>query len=145
MELKPVKIGENYLSVPIIQGGMGIGVSRCRLAGAVAKEGGMGVISAAQVGYDEPDFKKNPEEANLRALRQQIRKAKELSEGNGMIGVNIMAVTQLYEDYVKVCAKAGADAIISGAGLPSNLPKCAEGYDIKIAPIVSSEKSARVI
>ena len=105
----------------------------------------MGVISAAQVGYDEPDFKKNPEEANLRALRQQIRKAKELSEGNGMIGVNIMAVTQLYEDYVKVCAKAGADAIISGAGLPSNLPKCAEGYDIKIAPIVSSEKSARVI
>ena len=77
MELKPVKIGENYLSVPIIQGGMGIGVSRCRLAGAVAKEGGMGVISAAQVGYDEPDFKKNPEEANLRALRQQIRKAKE--------------------------------------------------------------------
>ena len=145
MGVKTVAIGKHVLEVPVIQGGMGIGVSRCRLAGAVAKEGGMGVISAAQIGYDDPDFRKDPEAANLRALRAHIVRAREISGGRGMIAVNLMAVTQLYEDYVRVCAEAGADAIISGAGLPSNLPKCAEGYDICLAPIVSSEKSARVI
>lgn len=145
MGLKSVNIGQKHLEIPIIQGGMGIGVSRCRLAGAVAKEGGMGVISAAQVGYDDPGFRKDPEGVNLRALRRQIQEARRLSEGNGLIGVNLMAVTQLYEDYVRVCAEAGADAVISGAGLPSNLPKCAEDSDLLIAPIVSSEKSARVI
>ena len=145
MKWNAVKIAEHTLNVPVIQGGMGIGVSRCRLAGAVAKEGGMGVISAAQIGYDDPDFRKDPEAANLRALRAHIARAREISEGNGMIAVNLMAVTQLYGDYVKVCAEAGADAIISGAGLPSHLPKYAEGSDICLAPIVSSEKSARVI
>ena len=94
-------------AVPIIQGGMGIGVSRCRLAGAVAKEGGMGVLSTAQIGYDDPDFTKHPEETNLRVLPEQIRKAKEIAGGNGMVAVNIMAVTQLYETYVKTACAAG--------------------------------------
>lgn len=143
--LQSVTIGERILEVPVIQGGMGIGVSRSRLAGAVAREGGMGVISAAQVGYDQPDFRRDPEGANLRALKQQIHRARELSEGRGLIGVNLMAVTQLYEDYVRACIEAGADAIISGAGLPVSLPKDAEGSDILLAPIVSSAKSARVI
>ena len=145
MIMKPVRLKDKLLRLPIIQGGMGIGVSRCRLAGAVAKEGCMGVISTAQVGYDEPDFAKHPEEANLRALPEQIRRAKELSEGNGMVAVNIMAVTQLYEDYVKTVCAAGVDAIISGAGLPTNLPEYASGYDVALAPIVSSAKSATVI
>ncbi len=145
MRMQPVQIQNKILPVPIIQGGMGIGVSRCRLAGAVAKEGGMGVISTAQVGYDEPDFRRHPEEANLRALPLQIQKAKELSGGNGLVGVNIMAVTQLYETYVKTVCEAGVDAIISGAGLPIDLPGAVEGYDVAIAPIVSSEKSAKVI
>ena len=145
MKWNAVKIGEHTLNIPVIQGGMGIGVSRCRLAGAVAKEGGRGVISAAQIGYDDPDFRKDPEAANLRALRAHIARAREISEGNGMIAVNLMAVTQLYGDYVRVCAEAGADAIISGAGLPSHLPKYAKNGDICLAPIVSSEKSARVI
>ena len=97
-------------------------------------------ISAAQIGYDDPDFRKDPEAANLRALRAHIARAREISEGNGMIAVNLMAVTQLYGDYVRVCAEAGADAIISGAGLPSHLPKYAKNGDICLAPIVSSEK-----
>lgn len=143
--MKEVQIKNKRLAVPIIQGGMGIGVSRCRLAGAVAGQGGMGVISTAQVGYDEPDFHKHPEEANLRVLPEQIRKAKELSNGQGMVGVNIMAVTQLYGEYVKTVCKAGVDAIISGAGLPTNLPEYAAGYDVALAPIVSSAKSAKVI
>ncbi len=143
--MKSVFVNKKELTTPIIQGGMGIGVSRSKLAGAVAKEGGMGVISAAQVGYDAEDFWKHPEEANLRELPVQIKKAKEISGGKGMVGVNLMSVTQLYEDYVKEICEAGADAIISGAGLPMKLPKAAKGYDIALAPIVSSAKSANVI
>lgn len=143
--MKMVQIKKKILSCPIIQGGMGIGVSRCRLAGAVAKEGGMGVISTAQIGYDEPDFSRHPEEANLRVLPEQIGKAKEKANGRGMIGVNIMSVTQNYEAYVKTACEAGVDAIISGAGLPKELPRFASGYDVALAPIVSSAKSAKVI
>ena len=142
---KRIQIKNKYIDIPLIQGGMGIGISRCNLAGAVAKEGGMGVLSTAQIGYDAPDFKKHPEETNLEILPAQIRKAKKISEGNGMIGVNIMAVTQLYGDYVRTACEAGVDAIITGAGLPTDLPKYAAGYDVAIAPIVSTEKSAKVI
>ncbi|MCD7865979.1 MAG: nitronate monooxygenase, partial [Clostridiales bacterium] len=145
MLMKSVRLHGRTLPIPIIQGGMGIGVSRSRLAGAVAKEGGMGVISTAQVGYDDPEFDMDPEGANLRVLPQQIRRAKELSGGKGLVGVNIMSVTQLYELYVKTVCEAGVDAIISGAGFPSKLPEYAAGYDVAIAPIVSSERSARVI
>ena len=105
--MKSLNLKDKFLKLPIIQGGMGIGVSRCRLAGAVAKEGGMGVLSTAQIGYDDPDFTKHPEETNLRVLPEQIRKAKEIAGGNGMVAVNIMAVTQLYETYVKTACAAG--------------------------------------
>lgn len=143
--MKAVHIADMYLEKPIIQGGMGIGVSRCNLAGAVAKEGGMGVLSTAQIGYDAPDFAKDPEAANLRALSEQVKKAKEIASGNGMVAANIMVVTRLYEDYVRTACEAGVDAIISGAGLPTSLPQYVEGTSVKIAPIVSSEKSAGVI
>lgn len=142
---KRIRIKNKYIDIPLIQGGMGIGVSRCRLAGAVAKEGGMGVLSSAQIGYDDPEFRKNPEATNLKVLPVQIQRAKELSGGCGMIGVNIMAVTQLYEDYVRTACEAGVDAIITGAGLPTDLPKYTSGYNVAIAPIVSTEKSAKVI
>lgn len=143
--MKQLTIKNNELALPIIQGGMGIGISRCRLAGAVAKEGCMGVISAAQIGYDAPDFFTNPEKANLRILTEQIKRAKSISKGNGMIGVNIMVATRLYKEYVKTACEAGADVIISGAGLPTSLPQYVSGYNTAIAPIVSSEKAAKVI
>ncbi len=145
MLMKSVSLRGKKLPLPIIQGGMGIGISRSRLAGSVAKEGGMGVISTAQVGYDDPDFDRDPEAANLRALPRQIKKAKEISGGKGLVGVNVMVVTRLYADYIRTVCEAGVDAIISGAGLPTNLPEYVEGYDVAIAPIVSSEKSAKVI
>ncbi len=144
MKYKELKIGNLTARIPLIQGGMGVGVSLSRLAGAVAKAGGIGMISTAQVGYREPDYEKNPVEANLRAVGTEIRKAKELAEG-GIIGVNIMVATRYYERYVEAACKAGADLIISGAGLPVDLPKLTKGYDVKIAPIVSSVKSASVI
>lgn len=144
MRMKPLVIGDLIARFPIIQGGMGVGVSRSKLAGAVAKEGGVGIISTAQIGYDEEDFDKQQIETNLYAIKKHIKKARELAEG-GIIGVNIMVVTKQYERYVKSACEAGADLIISGAGLPITLPAMVEGFKTKIAPIVSSVKAALVI
>lgn len=144
MNISPLKIGNLVARLPIIQGGMGIGVSLSKLASAVTKAGGIGVISAAQIGYEEEDFEINPFEANIRALKKHIKLAKEKAM-QGIIGVNIMVAMEHYEDYVKASIEAGADLIISGAGLPSALPKIANGTGIKIAPIVSSLKAAKVI
>lgn len=137
-------IGDLTAKIPVIQGGMGVGISLSRLAGSVAACGGVGVISTAQIGWREPDFRQHPFEANYRAIEKEIRKAREIAKG-GIIGVNIMVATQRYEEYVKTAVKAGVDLIISGAGLPIDLPKYVEGTKTKIAPIVSSLKSLNVI
>lgn len=144
MKLPELTIGNIKALVPIIQGGMGIGVSLHKLAAAVAAEGGIGIISGAQPGFAEPDFIKNTLGANLRALKNEIRLAKEKCK-NGIIGVNLMVATNGYAEYVKAAIEAKADLIISGAGLPLELPKLTQGSDIKIAPIVSSAKAISVI
>lgn len=144
MHLEPLKIGDLVARVPIIQGGMGVGVSRSNLAGAVALEGGIGIISTAQIGYDEPGFEQNPIETNLMAIKKHIGLAKDKAKG-GIVGVNIMVATRQYERYVKAAAEAGADVIISGAGLPVSLPELVAGTNSKIAPIVSSVKATSVI
>ena len=144
MDRKPLKIGNIEAKVPVIQGGMGVGISLGGLAGAVAKEGGIGIISAAQIGFRDPDFDRDPKAANLRAVRTEYEKARAISP-DGIIGFNLMVAMRGYEDYVKAVIDAGADLIISGAGLPTDLPKFAEGSDIKLAPIVSTAKSASVI
>ncbi len=142
--VKPLVIGNLVAKVPLIQGGMGVGVSLSSLAGAVAAEGGIGVISTAQIGYREPDFDADPIGANLRAIETEIRKAREIARG-GILGVNIMVATRKYEEYVKAAVEAGIDLIISGAGLPMELPKLVGTAKTKLAPIVSSVKSAQVI
>lgn len=131
--------------VPVIQGGMGVGVSLSGLAGNVAKCGGIGIISTAQIGYQEPEFEEHPIETNLKAIAKHIRRAKEIAGGCGAVGVNIMVATRRYEEYVKAAVKAGADLIISGAGLPAVLPSLVEKSRTRIAPVVSSIKSASVI
>ena len=141
---KPLRIENLEAKIPVIQGGMGVGISLSGLAGSVASCGGIGVISTAQIGWREPDFRKNPFEANFRAIEKEIKKAREIAKG-GIIGVNIMVATQRYEEYVKTAVKAGVDLIISGAGLPVDLPKYVAGTKTKIAPIVSSLKSLNVI
>lgn len=133
------------LSIPLIQGGMGVGVSLSKLAGAVAKEGGMGVISTAQIGYDDPNFVGNESECNLKAIAMHIQKAKELADGKGMIAVNVMVALQHYREHVQAAVKAGVDAVICGAGLPMDLPELVKGSTTKIAPIVSSRKAAALI
>lgn len=157
-ELKPLVIGDLVVKKPIIQGGMGVGISLHKLAGAVAAAGGVGIISSAQIGFREPDFTTNFVEANLRAIRREMKSAREISP-DGAIGFNIMVATKHYDMWVKEAVKAGADIIISGAGLPVSLPEHVEaayaemkedGQEmparrIKLAPIVSSAKSAMVI
>lgn len=143
-KLKPLKIGTLTARLPIIQGGMGVGISLSSLAGAVAKEGGIGLISTAQLGFREPDFAEDSQAANLRAIGSELKKAREIAP-DGIIGFNIMVATRGYAEYVKAAAKAGADIIVSGAGLPVDLPEYVKGMKTKIAPIVSSVKSASVI
>ena len=162
--LKPLKIGDLTAAIPVVQGGMGVGVSLSGLAGAVAACGGIGVISTAQIGYRDIDFDEDPIGCNLRAIKVEIDKAREIvrkcsgslkSKGidnkdnditaPGMIGVNIMVATKKYEEYVKAAVAAGVDIIISGAGLPMSLPEMVGKAKTKIAPIVSSLKSAQVI
>lgn len=142
--MKPLVIGDLKADCPVIQGGMGVGISLSSLAGAVAKAGGVGIISTAQIGFREPDFLKAPLEANLRAIRTEFEKARKIAP-KGIIGFNIMVATKQYALYVKEAVKAGADLIISGAGLPVVLPELVEGAKTKIAPIVSTAKSASVI
>ena len=195
MKIQPLKIGTKTAKVPVIQGGMGVGISLGNLAGAVAKEGGIGIISAAQPGFREEDFIKDPLKANLRAIKSEYEKARKIaSDGiigfnlmvamehyeeyvhavaeedfikdplkanlraikseyekarkiasDGIIGFNLMVAMEHYEEYVHAVVEAGADLIVSGAGLPTDLPKYVGESDILLAPIVSTAKSANVI
>ena len=144
MKLPPLKIGELTAEVPIIQGGMGVGVSRSSLASAVANEGGIGVISGVQIGFLESDFETNFKAANVRVLRNEIREAREKSP-NGIIGLNLLVAMSNYDEMAKAAVEEGIDLIISGAGLPTGLPSLVKGTKTKAVPIVSSGKAATVI
>lgn len=140
MNFPKLQIGDIRPEFPIIQGGMGIGVSMHRLAGAVAAAGGIGVISGANPGYREPDFDTDSLAANLRGLAKEIQMARKIAP-KGILGVNILTATAQYADLVKTCVAEKVDLIISGAGLPKNLPELVAGSSTKIAPIVSSRKT----
>ena len=144
MNLQGLKIGNLISKYPIIQGGMGVGVSMHNLAGNVAKEGGIGIISTADIGYQDEEFNKEPMKANLKAIGNEIEKAREIAP-KGVIGVNIMVALNNYAEIVKECVKNKIDLIISGAGLPKDLPSFVKGTKTKIAPIVSSGRAAKLI
>ncbi len=141
--LKNLKIGDLTIRLPIIQGGMGVGISLSSLASAVANEGGIGVIATAGIGMNEPDFSRNFLKANIRALRKEIRKARELTKG--ILGVNIMVALSNYGDMVRTAIEEGIDIIFSGAGLPLNLPQFNGTIKTKLVPIVSSARAAGII
>lgn len=137
-------IGNLKVKLPIVQGGMGIGISLSRLASSVANQGGVGVIAAAGIGMFETDYYTNFAESNIRALRKQIKKARELSDG--IIGINIMVALSNFSDMVKTAIEEKIDIIFAGAGLPLDLPKFLKGSKkTKLVPIVSSGKAARII
>lgn len=143
--MKGIKLGNKETKYPIIQGGMGVGVSLHKLAGNVSKEGGIGVISTADIGYQEPDFNTNPLEANLRAIGSEIKKAREIAGNDKILGVNVMVALQNYAEIVKECVKQKIDLIISGAGIPKDLPEFIKNSNTKIAPIVSSLRCCQLI
>ena len=142
--MKSLCIGDLTVRLPIIQGGMGVGVSLSGLAAAVADQGGIGVIAAAGIGMLEDDGSKKYLEANIRALRDEIRKARERTRG--VIGVNIMVALSNFVDMVRTSIEEGMDALFVGAGLPLDLPAYRPaGSRTKLIPIISSAKAARVI
>ncbi len=145
--MKPLRIGDLTARIPIIQGGMGVGISRARLASAVANEGGIGVIAAAGIGMLEPDVFSHFLEANVRALKNEIRKARSMTQG--LLGVNIMVALSNFSDFVRAAIEEKIDFVFSGAGLPLNLPqilKDAPGTGrTKLVPIISSARAAGVI
>ena len=144
MNLPKLNIGDIFSKIPIIQGGMGVGISLSGLASAVANEGGIGVIAAAIPGIHESDFSTNGGQANIRVLRNEIRKAKKLT--GGILGVNIMVALTNFGEMVRTSIEEKIDIIFSGAGLPLDLP----GYlpkDVKtkLVPIISSARAAIII
>lgn len=142
-KLPTLKIGELEINPPIIQGGMGVRVSRSGLAAAVANEGCVGTI--ASVGLDEFEFLsgRKKEHVKEQALRDEIRKARKLS--NGVIAVNIMVALSNYESLVRAAVAEGVNLIISGAGMPTELPKYVDNKDVKLVPIVSSARALEMI
>lgn len=141
--MKSLRIGDLVARLPIIQGGMGIGVSLSGLASAVANQGGIGVIAVPGIGMFEADFRSNYMEANIRALRKEIAKARALTKG--ILGVNIMVALTNFADMVKTAVEEKIDIIFAGAGLPLNLPQLVENSRTKIVPIVSSARAAALI
>src|SRR5690554_535696 len=142
--MKAFNIGDLQIKVPVIQGGMGIGISLSGLASAVANQGGVGVISAVGIGMFEKDFARNFIQANIRALKREIAAAREKT--SGVIGVNIMVALTNFSDLVKTSIAEKADIIFSGAGLPLNLPSfLTKESKTKLVPIVSSGRAAALI
>ena len=137
------RLGDLTAKLPIVQGGMGVGISLSGLASAVANEGGIGVIAVAGIGMFEPDFYTNCQESCLRALRNEIRRARKLTDG--ILGVNIMVALSDYADLVRTSVEEGIDIIFSGAGLPLELPALVKNARTKLVPIISSARAARII
>jgi nitronate monooxygenase len=142
--LPVLEIGDSVAKIPIIQGGMGVGISLSGLASAVAEEGGIGVIATAGIGMSEPDVYSNPLKANIRALKREIRKAREMTKG--VLGVNVMVALTDFADTVTTSIEEGIDIIFTGAGLSLDLPGYLKNLaTTKLVPIVSSPRAARII
>ena len=140
-----LRIGDSVANLPIIQGGMGVGISLSGLASAVANEGGIGVIAANAIGMLDPEYYATHKDANVIALRKEIRKAKEMS--SGIIGVNIMVAVQDFHALLTVAIEEKVDMVFLGAGLPvKGLPvEDLRSAGVKVVPIVSSARAARLI
>ncbi|WP_027186852.1 NAD(P)H-dependent flavin oxidoreductase [Desulfovibrio cuneatus] len=151
MPFPSLSIGDLTAKLPIVQGGMGVGISLHRLAAAVAAEGGIGVIAGAMIGMREHDIAKDPQTANARALAAEIVKARALTDG--VLGVNIMVVLTDFSNLVRTSIANRADVIFSGAGLPMELPKIfrtmceekKEDFKTKLVPIISSARAASIL
>lgn len=142
-KLRPLIIGDLEIKVPIIQGGMGVMVSKASLASAVANCGGAGTIASVGLGYDTEENETDFVKASREGFQREMRQAKQLSRG--AIGVNILVALNNYEDLARTAIEENTDFIVSGAGLPLRLPEFAEGSSTKLIPIVSTARAADII
>ncbi len=153
-ELPLLQIRDRKL-LPIVQGGMGVGVSAHKLAGSVAREGAIGTIASIDLRVHHPDLmertrrtkdRKVIDDANLEALDREIKAAREIAGPDGFIAVNVMKAVDRNPDLVRQACESGANAIIMGAGLPFELPELVKGYDeVALIPILSEERGVRAV
>lgn len=142
--MRSLKIGNLLARIPVVQGGMGVGISLSGLASAVANEGGIGVISSAGLGLLYRNLSDNYAEASIMGLKEELRKARE--KARGIIGVNVMVAMTNFADIVKTCISEKVDIIFSGAGLPLDMPSFLTKDSVtKLVPIVSSARAVKVI
>lgn len=144
-KMPKLTIGKRTASLPVVQGGMGVGISLSGLAAAVAAQGGIGVIAANGIGMIEPDYFADGRAANVRALRSEIRRAR--AKTSGLIGVNIMVAANDFFQLLDTAIKEKADALFMGAGLPiKNIPVAKiRAAGVLVIPIVSSGRAAELI
>ncbi|MBL7153860.1 MAG: nitronate monooxygenase [Phycisphaerae bacterium] len=147
-KMPTLRIGGLEAEIPIVQGGMGVGISLSNLASAVANAGGIGVIATPGIGQFEPDYDTNTRDANKRALGKEIRKAK--AKTSGLIGVNVMVALSNFDDLVQCSVDEGVNVLFLGAGLPLGLPKTLPldrlgELATKFVPIVSSGRAAKLV
>ena len=140
-----LKIGNTVAKLPIVQGGMGVGISLSGLASAVANEGGIGIIAANSIGMLDPDYYAEHRDANAIALRKEIRKAREKT--SGIIGVNIMVAVNDFDSLLRVAMEEKVDLVFLGAGLPiKGIPvEALRSAGVQVVPIVSSARAAGLI
>ncbi len=141
--------------LPIIQGGMGVGISAHSLAGTVAREGAVGTIASVELRRLHPDIMQRTRRckdhdtlaaSNLEALEREVSQAREIAGPDGFIAVNVMRAVKHYTDLVRQACRSGADAIVMGAGLPFDLPDLAKGFDhVALIPILSEERGVRAV
>ncbi|MDO4393977.1 MAG: nitronate monooxygenase [Bacillota bacterium] len=146
--MEPMTIGTHNLPVPIVQAGMSIGIAGEKLAAAVAINGGLGLIALTDIGFEEPDFDKNPVEANKRAIRRKVKAARqsvEAADGKGLIGVNIIWNREHAEEYLETAIKSGAQVVVTNAGMPKNLPRYCTDKKVALVPTVSTKRAANAI
>src|SRR5512139_1403204 len=151
--LRPFAV-RGRLLLPIVQGGMGVGVSAHRLAGAVARAGAMGTIASIDLRHHHDDLSSQAKHCrdrdelnrlNLIALDREIKAALEIAAGHGMVAVNVMKAVDAHPAYVRQACASGAQAIVMGAGLPLDLPELAEGYpDVALIPILSDARGVAI-
>jgi len=141
--MQSLRIGNLLVPVPVVQGGMGVGISLSGLAAAVANQGGVGVISSAGLGLLYKDFSDNFLAASIHGLKEEIRKAREKTKG--ILGVNVLVAMTNFADMVRTAISEKVEILIAGAGLPIDLPSFLKKDSItKIIPIVSSARANSV-
>ncbi len=147
-KIPSLQIGDLTAKLPVVQGGMGVGISLSGLASAVANEGGVGVISATGIGMLEPDFNRDHHAANERALRREIKKARQQTKG--ILGINVMVALADHLEMMRIAIEEKIDIIFAGAGLPLKVSdnffsNTSGARKTKLIPIVSSGRAARLI